>query len=146
MSLIYIFLFTSRLLFYFSCWVEFLAGCINKTYNLLFIFKFVTDKTLKMICLGQITSISTYRYHVNKKLHFASYDFTRWVGKGLCCIGWFAAHCIKSIRIRSYSGPHIPHIFTHSDLIQNAEKIRTRITPNIDTFYPVLVKVSWLSG
>ena len=52
-------------------------------------------------------------------------------------------HCEKSVRIRSYSDPHFPHIFPHSDWIlntpylsvfsPNAEKMRTRITPNMDS-------------
>ena len=64
-------------------------------------------------------------------------------------------HCIKSARIRSYSGPHFPRIFPHSDWIrrdtispysvqmrENAGKMRTKITPNTDTFYAV--GLDWL--
>ena len=58
-------------------------------------------------------------------------------------------HCVKSVCIRSYSGPHFPRIFPHSELIrrdspysvrmrENAGKVRTRITPNMDTFYAVI--------
>ena len=54
-------------------------------------------------------------------------------------------HCI-----RSYSGPHFFRIFPHSDWIrlrispysvrmrENTGKMRTRITPNTDSFYSVL--------
>ena len=43
------------------------------------------------------------------------------------------AHCVKSIRIRSYSSP-----YGVSYRIQfECGKIRTRITPNTDTFYAV---------
>ena len=48
------------------------------------------------------------------------------------CKDW---HCVKSVRIRSYSGPHSSRIFPHSDWI------RTRITSNTDTFYAVKVKI-----
>ena len=65
-------------------------------------------------------------------------------------------HCIKNVRIQSYSGPHFSRIFPHSDWLQrdtcilrispcsvrmreNAGKMRTRITPNTDTFYAVNV-------
>ena len=59
-------------------------------------------------------------------------------------------HCPKSVRIRSSSGLHFSCIFPHSDCIrlrispysvrmrENTGKMRTRITPNTDTFYAVL--------
>ena len=40
-------------------------------------------------------------------------------------------HCAKSVRMRSYSGPHFP-IF---------ELMRTRITPNTDTFHAMLALI-----
>ena len=53
-------------------------------------------------------------------------------------------HCVKSVRVRSYPGPH----FLHSNWIRkdteylfvfsrNAGKVQTRITPNTDTFHAV---------
>ena len=58
-------------------------------------------------------------------------------------------HCVKIVRIRRYSGLHFSRIFPHSDWIQgdteyvsifslNVGKMRTRITPNTDSFYAVL--------
>ena len=41
------------------------------------------------------------------------------------------SHCVKSVLIRSYSGPHFPAFGL------NAGKMKTRITPNTDTFYSV---------
>ena len=60
------------------------------------------------------------------------------------------SHCVKRVRIRSYSVPHFSSIFPHSDWIRrdteclsvfspNAGKMRTRITPNTDTFYAVSI-------
>ena len=61
------------------------------------------------------------------------------------------SHCVKSARIRSYSGPHFyPHfpafrlnterISPYSVRMREiAGKMRTRITPNTDTFYEVSV-------
>ena len=57
-------------------------------------------------------------------------------------------YCVKSVHIWSYSGLHFSCIFPHSDWIRrdteylsifspNAEKMRTKITPNTDTFYEV---------
>ena len=51
-------------------------------------------------------------------------------------------HCVKSARIRSYSGPHFPAFGLHTkrysvSLRIQSEwgKMRTWITPNTDTFY-----------
>ena len=53
-------------------------------------------------------------------------------------------HCIKSVRIWNYSGPHFPAFglnterYSVSLRIQlECEKMRTRITPNTDTFHAV---------
>ena len=55
-------------------------------------------------------------------------------------------HCVKSVRIRSYSDPYFPVFglnterYSVSLRIQSEwEKTRTRITPNTDTFYAVIV-------
>ena len=45
-------------------------------------------------------------------------------------------HCVKSVRIRSYSGPHFSAF--------GCGKMRTRITPNTDTFYTVYVMLNSL--
>ena len=49
-------------------------------------------------------------------------------------------HCVKIVRIWTYSGPHFSCIFPHSAecgyfsvFSPNAGKLRTRITPNTDT-------------
>ena len=56
-----------------------------------------------------------------------------------------ALHCLKSVRIRGYSGPHFPAFGLNAEryfvslLIQSERgKMQTRITPNTDTFYAVL--------
>ena len=53
-------------------------------------------------------------------------------------------HCVKSARIRSYSGPHFPAFglntkrYSVPPRIQSEYgKMRTRITQNTDTFYAV---------
>ena len=67
---------------------------------------------------------------------------------GLYLIGYYLnAQCVKTVRIGSYSGPHFSRIFPNPDWIspysvrmqKNARKMRTRITPNTDTFYAVEV-------
>ena len=58
-------------------------------------------------------------------------------------------HCVKNVRIWSYSGSHFSRNFPHLDwkreilrispysvrMWENAGKMRTRVTPNTDTFY-----------
>ena len=54
-------------------------------------------------------------------------------------------HCVKRIRIRSYSGQHFPPFGLNTERYEvsfriqpKCEKTRTRITPNTDTFQAVL--------
>ena len=47
-------------------------------------------------------------------------------------------HCMKSVPIQSYSGPYFPAFELNTVPIQSeCGEIRTRITPNTDTFYAV---------
>ena len=53
-------------------------------------------------------------------------------------------HCVKSVRIRSYSGPHFPafglntkRYYVSLRIQSKCWKMRTRITPKADTFYAV---------
>ena len=53
--------------------------------------------------------------------------------------------CVESVRIRSYSGPYFPAFGQDTDryspslhIQSKCRKMRTRITPNTDTFYAVL--------
>ena len=59
-----------------------------------------------------------------------------------------ASHCVKSVSIQSYSGPHVPAFelntvrYSVSVLIQSERvKIRTIITLNTYTFYAVFLTV-----
>ena len=56
-----------------------------------------------------------------------------------------ALHCVKGVRIRSYSGPYFPAFGLNTErysislrIQSECGKMRTRITPNTDTFYAVL--------
>ena len=53
-------------------------------------------------------------------------------------------HCAKSVRIRSYSGPHFPAFGLNTErysvslrIQSECGKMQTRITPNTDTFHTV---------
>ena len=55
------------------------------------------------------------------------------------------SHCVKNVRIRSNSGPYFPAFGLNTErysvslrIQSECGKIRTRITPNRDTFYGVL--------
>ena len=55
-------------------------------------------------------------------------------------------HCVKSVHIRSYSGPYFPTFGLNTDrygvslrIQSKCGKIRTRITPNTYTFYAVVL-------
>ena len=50
---------------------------------------------------------------------------------------FYAKHCVKSVRIWSYSGPYFPSFGLNTDRNSKCGKIRTRITPNTNTFHAV---------
>ena len=55
-------------------------------------------------------------------------------------------HCMKSVRVWSYSGPHFPEFGVNTERYSvsfrfqlECRKIWARIIPNMDTFYAVIV-------
>ena len=47
-------------------------------------------------------------------------------------------HCVKRVRIQSYSGSHFSRIFPYSvQMLENPGRMRARITPNTDSFHAV---------
>ena len=57
----------------------------------------------------------------------------------------YLPHCVKSVHIRSYSGPHFPAFGLNTErygvslrIQSECEKMRATITPNTDTFHAVL--------
>ena len=60
-------------------------------------------------------------------------------------------HCVKSVRIRSYSGPYFSAFGLNAEwylvslrIHSECGKIRSRITLNIGTFYAVNLSEQWL--
>ena len=54
-------------------------------------------------------------------------------------------HCVKSVRIRSYSGPHFSAFGLNTErcrvslrIQSRCRKMQSRITPNTDTFHAVI--------
>ena len=54
-------------------------------------------------------------------------------------------HCVKSVFIRSYSGPDFPALRLNTERYSKCVKIRTRITPNTYTFYAVYGEIKLLT-
>ena len=57
-------------------------------------------------------------------------------------------HCEKSVRIRSYSGPHFPALKLNTERYSVSLRIQseygkmlTRIIPNTETFYGVILTI-----
>ena len=76
-------------------------------------------------------------YFYNYK-HTSSITLLAIVGSKYECL-YADAHCLKSVRIRSYSGPHFPAFGLNTErygvslrIQSELGKIRTRITPNTD--------------
>ena len=58
---------------------------------------------------------------------------------------WLDIHCIKIVRIRSYSSPHFPTFGLNTErytvflrIQSECEKMRIKITPNTDAFHAVI--------
>ena len=63
------------------------------------------------------------------------------------CESFRFKHCVKSVRIRSYSGPYLPTFELNSEryrvslcIQSECRKIRTRRTPNRDTFEAMMLQ------
>ena len=90
--------------------------------------------TCHTVCTVLNCLLSNWRFDNLNYLH--SYFHESWLISNF--------HCVKSVRIRSYSGPHFPAFglnmerYSVSLRIQSEYgKMRTRTTPNTDTFYAV---------
>ena len=78
-----------------------------------------------VLCFSVISVLATNKLRVNELLsfHCPFSDFS---------IYRPVSHSVRSVRIRSYSGPYFPAFG-----LNKCGKMRTRITPNSDTFYAV---------
>ena len=57
---------------------------------------------------------------------------------------WEEAHCVKSVRIRNYSGPHFSRIFPHSDWIWRDTEYKKGVLKSLAKFTGKRPGVSWL--
>ena len=134
--------------------IKYLENEVGKNIGILFRSKpYLNKKSLLSLYYSFIHSYISYaniaweRTYLSymKKKSIANKTFIASIIKG----NINPSHCVKRARIRSYSGPHFSRIFLHSDWIQispypvrmreNKGKMRTRITPNADSFYAVII-------
>ena len=70
-----------------------------------------------------------------------------WVSFNIISKNWWRfLHCVKSVRIRSFSGPYFPAFGLNTEkysvylpIQSECGKIQTKKTPNTDTFYAILI-------
>ena len=94
--------------------------------------------------------VDQYYYYINSFKPLVTF-YISWnhFSRGSLIFSWGKesnSHCVKSVRIRSCSSPHSPAFGLNTEiygvfLLIKAEclKMRTRVTPNTDTFHAVLV-------
>ena len=100
--------------------------------------KVLNFSTVSAKCLLNILAISSL---FTNKVSFSTNNTKKELSKFSCTI-----HCVKSIRIRSYSGPHFPTFGLNTErysvslrIQSECGKMRTRITPHTDTFHAVVL-------
>ena len=87
---------------------------------------------VKQKCCWLTIALFLFQLHLN--LLYYKYEPTSWE------LRVYHIHCVKSVRTRSYSGPYLPVFGLNTERYSDeCEKIQTRITPNTDTFYAVIV-------
>ena len=58
---------------------------------------------------------------------------------------FFVSHSVKSVLIQSFSGPYFPAFGLNSERCSVCGNIRTRKTPNTDTFHAVSSYSHWIN-
>ena len=105
-----------------------------------------------IVCRIHFQNIHTFTYQKKPLLHTlfslflkSSKAFSVSLSRA-CYSSNHELHCVKSVRIQNFSGPCFPvfglnrEIYSVNIRIQSGcGKIRTRKTPNMDTFYRVLL-------
>ena len=101
--------------------------------------------TLKSVYETKISFIASFLSHNNLcSLLFEKFKHLLEVMR----LKEFLHHCVKSVRIQSYSGPHFPVFGLNTEkysvslrVQSECGKMRTSITPNTGTFYAVYVNI-----
>ena len=138
----------------------FLLSCkrVSKTVGLLRKFQNVLPRTSKLFIRshfdhGDIIRGQAYNFDFHQKLEWFQYNASLAITGTIketfkenstwnCTLNHI--NCVKSVRIRSYSGPHFPAFWLNLERYEvslciqsECGKMGTRITPNMHTFYAV---------
>ena len=84
-------------------------------------------KTVKVLTSFQTNRRSRMKVEIGKKLKCDAFQINGPSRRN--------NHCVKSVRIRCYSGPHFPTFGLN--IYSDCRKMWTIVTPNTDTFYAV---------
>ena len=114
--------------------------------------RYIQNKVCYITCLARLRAILAFApLHVTlltRLCGFAPYVpylralFTNLISRLKIFKGWIRnLHCVKNVRIVSYSGPYFPAFGLNKIQQSKCGKIQTKITPNADTFYVVLIKI-----
>ena len=100
-------------------------------------FSFILPKTS-----GKQTFSDVFR--LNQMGTFGKNELKNWTLIFFFFNYYLSLHCVKSVRIRIYSGPYFPALWLSTEgccvslrIQSKCGNIRTRVTPTTDTFYAV---------
>ena len=109
---------------------------LNLFWNTLFLITIVFFKVSLSMLTKLLISVLFSAYNMLSKIEYVVQPFNLRV---------HGTHCVKSVRIRSFSGPHFPAFGLNTGkygvslrIQSECGKIRTRKSPNMDTF-PAMV-------
>ena len=130
---------------YYKFYIELVK--INKQINKMLAAKVITDTALKSTSSDLFWSSffpDFPAFGLNKQRYSVSLRSQPECGKQNAGRETYTWHCLEKVRIWNYSSPYFSRIFPHSDwkrrsvrMREKPGKMRTRITPNIDSFYAV---------
>ena len=94
-----------------------------------------------VIYIKQMQKLGNHGQHI---LVFRQFTWVYWLTEFPCMSICHSTHCVKSVRIWCYSCPHFPTFGLNTErygvslrIQSECGKMRTRITPNTDTFHAV---------
>ena len=109
-------------------------------------FQAVDHPQVEFDCIGESVKspiIASAKVNPNFPEPWAYFDLVSWklLSLPLCEI---LLHCVKSVRIRSYAGPHFSLIFPHSDWIQRDTPFLSVFSLNVVKYGPEKLRIQTL--
>ena len=91
---------------------------------------------------AMIAKISVFVICIEETIYLLLYSLYDCIFNGKLHFFCTVLHCVKTVRIRSFSGPHFPTFGLNREIYSRIQsecgKMQTGKTPNTDTFYAVL--------